>query len=65
MKNLSTSCVYQKEKSTFSLMGKGGPEATPAPSSRRLEIRTSGLMGGEWKRSHRPSLDGAAPFLDS
>ena len=29
------------------------------------EIRTSGLMSGEGKRSHWPSLNATAPFLDS
>jgi hypothetical protein len=65
MKNPSTSCVYQKEKSTFSLHRKRSPEAAPAPSTPRLEIRTSGLMSGEGKRSHWPGLDGAAPFRDT
>jgi hypothetical protein len=29
------------------------------------DIRTSGLMSGEGKRSRRPSLNAAAPLLDS
>jgi raffinose/stachyose/melibiose transport system permease protein len=29
------------------------------------QIRTSGLMSGEGKRSHWPSLNATAPFLDS
>jgi hypothetical protein len=29
------------------------------------EIRTSGLMSGEGKRSRWPSLNATAPFLDS
>ena len=61
MKNPSTNCVYQKEKSTFSLhRKKGGPEAAPAPSTRRLAIRTSALMCGEGRRSHWPNPDAAA-----
>jgi hypothetical protein len=29
------------------------------------QIRTSGLMSGEGKRSHWPCLTATAPFLDS
>jgi hypothetical protein len=41
-------------------MGKGDSEAAPAPSTRHLEIRMSGLVCGEGRRSHWPSPYAAA-----
>jgi len=39
---------------------------SPSQSESRMrQIRTSGLMSGEGKRSHWPCLTATAPFLDS
>ena len=66
MKNPSTSCVYQKEKSTFSLHRKrrprGSARALDTPP-RNPQVRFDCARKG--KRSHWPSLDAARPFLES